>query len=76
MKDHLKCYYGNYDGIRNGLVIANNQKVAAEIASCSVYHFRNYWQSITWPENFTPEPFVLYTRWMDDSGKWTKGIIN
>ncbi len=42
----MKCYIGNYDGIREGLVIAKNQKDAARISNRSVYDFREHWQEI------------------------------
>lgn len=46
----LRCYYGNLDGTREGMVIAANQKEAADTAHTSVYSFRQFWHEGKLPE--------------------------
>ena len=71
---YVKCYTGNYDGKRRGLIIANSQKKAAEIAKCSLHGFRQYWGfEQRWPKDFNPEPYVLYTKRYDSKDGWVKG---
>lgn len=38
----IKCYVGNYDGQRNGMIFAVSKREAAQVARCSVYHFERY----------------------------------
>lgn len=70
---YVKCYQGNYDGTRSGMVIANNQKEAAKVVGCTLYEFRNYWHQSDWPKGFTPKSFVLYTRMMMSEADWFEG---
>lgn len=68
----LKCWFGNYDGIREGLIVSTSKKKAAWIAGCSVKTFDDYWHEQTVPINVKPN--VLYTRPFD--GKlWTEGRV-
>jgi hypothetical protein len=80
MPRRLKCYVGNLDGLRRGLVLAHNQKRAAEIAGTSLYDFRRYWCGSVAPEGAEFEPETLYTRSYKHSegvgkGKWEKGRV-
>jgi hypothetical protein len=70
---YVKCYRGNYDGVREGLVIANNQKEAAKVVGCSLYEFRKYWCHVDWPERFNLKLFTLYTKKMLANEEWYKG---
>jgi hypothetical protein len=71
----LKCFQGNLDGIRRGLVIASSQASAAKVAGCSVSAFRDYWNSAApWPAGeFRPN--TLYTCPMNSRTKseWVEG---
>jgi len=71
-----KCFIGNYDGRRQGLIIAKSQKEAAEIIGRSVRDLRLYWRSrplLACPiEN--PKRGVLYTKPYDcRDTEWTEG---
>lgn len=70
----LKCYQGNYDGSRKGLVFAHNQREAATAAMTSVYQFRNFWSEVNPPDGKF-EPLTLYTRPYDarETREWTTG---
>lgn len=60
----LKCYTGNLDGMRRGLVIARSQKEASEIIGTSLYGFRNFFcrqEDGKWPDQ-TIKPRTLYTK--------------
>jgi len=70
----VRVYIGNYDGTREGLVVAANQKDAAKVAHCSVYHFREYWSARPdWPLTKL-KLGVLYTRKIDARNEWQEGI--
>lgn len=68
MSEIVKCFHGNLDGIREGLVVARSQKQAAEIVGCSLHAFRDYWSSGKWPTDWNPKPYTLYTRLYKDQG--------
>jgi hypothetical protein len=73
----VKCYTGNYDGTREGLIVAENQKRAAEVAGCSLYAFRQFWhQAPNWPDQRI-RPHTLYTRLYSAryQGEWTEGRV-
>ena len=74
MNENVKCYQGNYDGVRRGLIIANSKKVAAKIANDSVYSFSKFWHAGAWPEQRL-EPYKLYTKPMGsyDNEGWVEG---
>jgi hypothetical protein len=58
----VKCYMGNLDGKLEGLVVAENQKRAAEIAGTTLYDFRRYWSAQSpWPIP-NAKIHTLYTR--------------
>lgn len=70
----VRCYMGNYDGRRQGLVVATNQKEAAEVARTSVYTFRQYWSARPeWPLTKL-KLGVLYTRKYGTQNDWQEGI--
>jgi hypothetical protein len=69
----LKCFEGNYDGLRQGLVIASSQKQAAAAAGTSLSGFRDFWhQAGTWPAQDL-KPNVLYTKPFDSRRPWVEG---
>lgn len=61
--EKVKCWIGNLDGHRQGLIVAHNQKEAAKIARTSIGSFRDYWslQTGKWPVT-APKLLTLYTR--------------
>ena len=64
----LKCFTGNLDGMRRGLVITRSKKRAAKIAGTSLYDFNNHWtvrQDLPDLESET-----LYVRPYDGPGEW------
>lgn len=68
-----KCFIGNLDGRREGLVVARSARQAAEIVGTSVKDFADYWHpSPDWPMQ-TIYPYELYTRPFDSKGPWVKG---
>ena len=70
----MKCYVGNYDGQRNGMVYATSKVEAAAVAQCSVYSFNQYWSIHTaWPIAH-PKALTLYTRKNDYKSVWQEGI--
>lgn len=73
----VKCYIGNYDGQRNGMIFATSKREAAKIAGCSVYHFERHWGTHTpWPLP-NPKAMTLYTRKSDGfkiDSWWYEGI--
>jgi len=70
----VRVYMGNYDGSRQGLVVAASQKEAAKIARTSVYTFRQYWSArAEWPLTKL-KLGVLYTRKYDTQNEWQEGI--
>jgi len=72
--DIVKCYVGNLDGTREGLIVASSQKEAATIAKTTLYDFRNYWHATVnpWPIK-SPKPRTLYTRMFNSNGEWVEG---
>ena len=62
----MKMWIGNYDGRREGLIIAKSKAAAAKIAGCSVRAFSNYWNESTRVLQVNGvgdfEPDTLYTR--------------
>ena len=78
----MKCFHGNFDGIRWGLVIASSKKNAAKVAGISLYEFRNYWtDDVPWPKHEL-KPNTLYTRTTfyirsgDNEGEWFEGLCS
>lgn len=66
----MKWFIGNLDGDRQGLVIANSWKRAAEIAGTSVYDMQLYWHRHTTNcpiglerETLYVRPFARYAEW-------------
>jgi len=61
--EKVKCWVGNLDGKRQGLIVAHNQKEAANLAGTSIGSFRDHWslQVGKWPLT-TPKILTLYTR--------------
>ena len=59
----VKCWIGNLDGKRQGLIVARNQKEAAKVIGTSLHDFRNFWteQRTPWPVD-APKIRTLYTR--------------
>jgi len=73
MNQFVKCYVGNLDGSRAGLVVAENKRVAAKVAETSLNDFRNYWNAASpWPIS-TPKLHTLYTKPYDGKGEWIEG---
>lgn len=75
MSELVKCFYGNLDGKRQGMVIASSQKQAAEIAGVSLHYFKGWWSQGLFPENkdVTYKPYVLYSKPNHSSGVWVEG---
>jgi hypothetical protein len=75
--EYVKCYTGNLDGTREGLVVASNQKEAAKVAGTTLYDFRNYWGSEThpWPIA-SPKLRTLYTRKFGGGREWVEGRVS
>jgi hypothetical protein len=73
--EKVKCYIGNLDGDRLGLVVAANQREAARIASTGLVDFRRHWNArlSPWPIQ-APKLRTLYTRWYD-GGEWVEGRV-
>lgn len=72
----LKCYQGNMDGLRQGLIVTSSQAKAATIAGCSVSHFRDFWNMRReLPSGTTQElkPDTLYSKPFDSKGDWSEG---
>jgi len=69
----LKMWIGNFDGRRQGLVIAATKKRAREVVERSVTEFNGHWHEI--PINTSLEPEVLYTRPFDAAKDvpWQRG---
>ena len=69
----MKMWIGNFDGRRQGLVIAPTKKRAREVTGRSVTEFNNYWHEIS--NNSGLEPEVLYTRPFDAKSDtpWKRG---
>lgn len=80
-KHQVKCWCGNYDGIREGLVLAVNQREAAAAAHTTVYSFRQYWsRRDVWPLEIIgrgfQKPNTLYTRLFDSRAPWSEGLCS
>ena len=70
----MKCFQGNYDGMRVGLIIAANQKEAAAAGvGCSLYSFREFWSSTGAKPEQELKPNTLYTKPYDSRGPWIEG---
>lgn len=70
----LKCFQGNLDGKRDGLVIASSQKKAADIANMSIHELRKYWSaSGAWPSQ-EMKINCLYTKPSCGSKPWVEGL--
>lgn len=70
----LKCWTGNLDGSRTGLVCATSKKRAAKAAGTSLHDFNNDW--FEEPGNILPaaaEPETLFTRPYGSNVEWTRG---
>lgn len=74
----MKLWIGNYDGRREGLVLAKTKTAAARIAGISPYTFNNFWNEadrviqVNGVQEFEPE--TLYTRPHNVyGGTFTKG---
>lgn len=73
--EQMKCFQGNFDGTRRGLVIASSQKNAVKVVGISIHDFRNYWSNVlSWPKQEL-KPNTLYTRSINKYGdeKWFEG---
>jgi len=78
----LKCYRGNYDGRREGLILAYNKKEAAQLANSSLYGFNEYWHEWDGPPEAMKQfkSHTLYTKPFSvrDDSEWFEGrcVIN
>ena len=72
-EQRLRCYIGNLDGQRDGMVFAPNQRTAAAVVKCSIYHFSEYWVQQPNRPISDPKPLTLYTR-NDYRSEWQEGI--
>lgn len=69
----LKCFVGNLDGQRQGLIVASSQSKAAAIAGCSIASFRDYWSaSSKWPDQEIKHA-TLYSRPFNSAFDWAEG---
>lgn len=59
-KTKLKMWTGNFDGLRQGLVIATSKERARKIVGSGLTDFNDYWSEH--PVDSALEPEVLYTR--------------
>ena len=72
IKRRLKCWEGNYDGLRRGLVISTSQKKAAKVIGCGVKQLADYYTCLfEIPTGFLED--TLYTRPYDGPGNWVEG---
>ena len=70
--EYVKCFTGNLDGVRTGLVVAKSKKEAAKVAGASLRDFNDHWcQRIPWPEGYFV-PGKLYTS-CHGQDEWTEG---
>jgi hypothetical protein len=71
----LKCYRGNYDGRREGLVFAHNKKEAAKLANATLYGFNEYWHEWEPTTTLNLKPLTLYTKKFSvrDDDSWFEG---
>ena len=70
----MKCFQGNFDWIRLGLVIASSQKDAAKEAGISLYEFRNYWTDDASRPKQELKPGTLYTKTLYGDEEWFEGL--
>lgn len=57
----LKCWIGNYDGERQGMVIATSKRAARRVINVSAREFEDYWsEQRVVPAGYEVE--ALYTR--------------
>lgn len=66
---------GNYDGAREGLVVASTKEKAWKAVRAGRTDFNAYWREQPLDPSFEHE--VLYTRKIDHTGvkpPWTKGL--
>lgn len=70
----IKCYIGNYDGRRDGMIFATSKREAATVARCSAYHFERYWSMHSSPFTAICKALTLYTRKSDYHSDWHEGI--
>lgn len=65
---------GNYDGVREGLVVASTKEKAWKATRSGRTDFNAYWREQPLDPSFEHE--VLYTRPLDRTGErpWTKGL--
>lgn len=64
----LKCWIGNLDGTREGLVVETSKAKAAKVAGTSLYDFDQYWGEVGllhWAKLG-----VRYTRRYDSHSPW------
>lgn len=69
----LKCYIGNYDGLRGGLVLVPNKTQARKVVRTSQRDFDDYWYEWEPAHGLIPvvnaKPLTLYTCLYGRSGK-------
>lgn len=70
----LKCFMGNHDGRRRGVILATSQVAAAKALGQGVASFRNFWHDIEECPVPNAKPLTLYTRPIDDRGEFVEGI--
>lgn len=58
----LKCWVGNLDGEREGMIIATSKTAAQRAIPTGRADFDAYWTEIDLPPSGEYEPLVLYTR--------------
>jgi hypothetical protein len=63
----LKCFLGNYDGTRQGLIITSSRTKAAQIAECWVHSFQLHWGEYGDKYAAGLKPDTLYTRLFSSS---------
>lgn len=70
----MKCFIGNLDGKRNGLILAKSKEEAMRHIPTGRVDFNNYWGATECPSG-TFEPLTLYTRPANPIGAqpWVKG---
>lgn len=71
----IKTFIGNYDGLRQGLVIASTKREAAQAIEWSTKDFRDYWDETITSWSFRDlKHKTLYTRANNNpSGTWVEG---
>ncbi len=58
----MKCWIGNLDGRRQGLIVATSQRAAAKAVGTGLTDFLSYWVLQTVCPKRDPKPLTLYTR--------------